>query len=173
MLNVPQIARISHKDTADGMQRIVNALNRLSANVGVDSTGVIEAPKQIAALSVVGGQGVMNVAISDPAALAEKNQLPITYFVEYSTDPAFINPPPVQVAIGAARNAHFAVPENHWYVRAYSQKFGSNPSTPVVFGSPTAVDCTTGTITENQTPQGSGSAPGTNPGSGYGVNLRG
>lgn len=175
MLNVPQIANVQDKNIADALQRIVNHVNKGSILLGLDPAGTFPAPKAPAAISVVGGEGALDIQVIDESVVG--NPLPelLTYWVEYTTDPNFINPPPYQVAVLAARNIHLKVPAAKLYVRIYSQKFGSLPSAPVVFGGTagaTQVDCTTGTISVLQGAQGSGSNPPTRPGGGYGRNPR-
>jgi hypothetical protein len=173
-LNVPQIANIQDKNLADALQKIVNAHNQLLQGIRVDSSGLSPAPKQVAAVSVLGGTGEVDIAITDNSVVGSGVVLPITYWVEYSTDPNFADPPPYQYPVLGARNFRLKVPPLHLYFRVYSQYFGSHPSTPAVFGgaTPTSVNCTTGASPAQQTPQGSGSSPAGRPGTGYGLLAR-
>lgn len=171
MLSVPQIARIQDKNLADAMQRIVDHINRGSKAIRVDPSGLFPAPKQVAGISVAGGAGILDVQLTDNSVINSGDIEPITYWVEYSTDPNFINPPPYQVPLPGARNVRIPVPSGKFYVRGYSQYFGSHPSPPIVFGgaTPAQVDCTTPTTPPAQGSQGSGSNPPGLPGQGYGV----
>lgn len=175
MLNVPQIASMKDKNLADALQRIVDHINLGSRALRFDPQGTFPAPKQVASVNVVGGTGAADIAITDNSIVGSGEVEPIAYWLEYSTDPNFINPPPYQVHLGAARNAHLKVPVAKLYFRVYSQYFGSLPSPPVVFGgtgAATQVDCTAGTIAVLQTAQGSGSNTPTRPGGGYGIKAR-
>ena len=174
MLNVPQIANIQDQNVKDALQKIVDHVNRASVALRFDPSGLYPAPAQVAGLSVLGGTGEADVEITDNSVVGSGTITPITYWVEYSTDPNFADPAPYQVSLGAARNARLKVPAAHLYFRAYSQYQGSHPSTPTVFGGGTAaaVDCTTGASPAMQAAQGSGSSPAGRPGTGYGLNAR-
>lgn len=174
MLSVPQIARIQDKNLADALQKIVDYSNQAVTANKADPTGLYPAPKQIAQLSVLGGQGEADIQITDNSIVGSGTIQPLNYWLEYSTDPNFINPPPYQVSLGAARNARLKVPQQKLYFRAYSQYSGSHPSTPTVHGGTLAapVDCSTGASPPMQAAQGSGSNAASQPGKGYGLLAR-
>lgn len=174
MLSVPQIARIQDKNLADALQKIVDYSNQAVNANKADGNGLYTVPKQIAKLSVLGGQGEADVQITDNSIVGSGTIEPINYWLEYSTDPNFISPGPYQVPLGAARNARITVPQQKLYFRAYSQYSGSHPSTPTVHGGTVAapVDCSTGASPPMQAAQGSGSNSPTQPGRGFGLLAR-
>jgi hypothetical protein len=176
-LQLPELDGITAKDQVLGtaIQKIVTAHNALASALGTSSSGVFPAPAQIAQLAVTSNTaGLFNIAITDNSILSQKIPVPIQYFVEYSTDPNFANPPAIVVPLGPSRNKEDLFLGNRTlYFRANSQYFGSNPSPYTVHGGATPVAVVGGgAAAAGQPPQGSGSNPPGLPGGGFGTNPR-
>jgi hypothetical protein len=167
MLKIGQLAQIKSESpyTYEALTQIVNAVNSLGRATGVDPTGAITPPVPIGGLSVTAADGIFDLAITDNSALYRG----IFYFAESDSTPAFANPR--VYFLGSSRNLRLALGNQTLYWRAYSQYMGSDPSEPVAFGAPpTAV--TGGGATagpQMQASSGSGTASGTEGGSGFGV----
>jgi hypothetical protein len=166
MLTIPQLADIKGRDARlyEALRRIVDAVNGLHRAVGVDTSGMVQAPPAIGAISVKAADGIFDVAITDNSP--NPTQRGIWYFAEYDTSPAFLAPK--IVFLGPSRNLRIALGNRTFYWRAYSQYFNSPASQPVAFGSPpTAVVGGGAAGPAPQPSQGSGTG-GTSGGSGFG-----
>jgi hypothetical protein len=166
MLKIGQLARIKSESpyTYEALTQIVNAVNSLGRATGVDPSGTIDPPAPIGRLSVTAADGIFDLAITDNSSVHRG----IFYFAESDTTPAF-SQPRVHF-MGSSRNLRVALGNQTLYWRAYSQYLGSDPSAPVTFGSP-ATPVTGGGAAAGpplQPSQGSGTAPGTEGGSGFG-----
>jgi hypothetical protein len=175
--SLPELETITSKDQVLGeaLKKIVSAHNSLAQSLGSSSNGVFPAPAQIGAVSVTSnGAGLFNVAITDQSLLSIKTPVPISYFVEYSTDPNFANPPAIVVPMGPSRNKEDLFLGNRTlYFRVNSQYLNSNPSPYTYHGGSTPIAVVGGgAATTGQPPQGSGSHPPGLPGGGYGSNPR-
>jgi len=166
MLTIPQLADIKGRDARlyEALRRIVDAVNGLHRAVGVDTSGMVQAPPVIGAISVKAADGIFDIAITDTSP--DPAQRGIWYFAEYDTSPAF--PAPKVVFLGPSRNLRIALGNRTFYWRAYSQYFNSAASQPVAFGSPPADVVGGGAAGPTPQPsQGSGTG-GTSGGSGFG-----
>jgi hypothetical protein len=174
-LQLPELDAITAKDQVlgDAISKIVRAHNSLATSLGASSSGVYPAPAQISQLIVTSnGAGLFNAAITDNHLLSQKVPVPINYFVEYSTDRNFANPPAIVVPLGPSRNKEDLFLGNRTlYFRANSSFFVSNPS-PYTYhgGAKPAAVIGGGAAANPQPPQGSGSNPPGLPGGGFGTN---
>ena len=166
MLKIGQLARLKGESpyVYEAITQLVNAVNSLGRAVGVDPAGSIDAPAPIGSLSVTAADGIFDLAITDNSAVHRG----IFYFAESDTSPAFSAP--VVHFLGSARNLRLALGNQTLYWRAYSQYLGSEPSRPVAFGAPPVAVTGGGAATgpSLQASQGSGTAPGSAGGSGFG-----
>src|SRR5712672_3187717 len=144
MLKIGQLAQIKGESpyVYEALTQIVNAVNSLGRATGVDPSGTIDPPAPIGSLNVTAADGIFDLAITDNSAVNRG----IFYFAEADVTPGFNRP------------------------RVYSQYLGSDPSEPVTFGTPATAVPGGGTVTgpQLQPSTGSGTAPGTAGGSGFG-----
>ncbi len=169
MLQLPQLKHVESGDPQlySALKSVVDAVNNLGRGTGVDPAGAIAPPSAPSAISVKGGDGIFDIAITDNAPLYRG----ISYFVESDTSAAFTQPH--VYALGPSRNTRLALGNLSLYWRAYSQYPGSDPSTPTNFGTPPNAVTGGGVAGPAQQPSsGSGTAPGTGQhgGSGFGRN---
>lgn len=155
-------------------ERIETAVNQGAAAVGVDPTGIADAPPPIQSLSVKqSNDGHFHIAITDNGAI----QRNIQYFAEYDTSQNFTQPHVIYM--GPARtHLPFSLPAQDdngnpqtFYFRAYSQYPGSKPGKKVNFGGTTPTGVTpAGTTKLTLLPStGSGTASGTGTQGGQGL----
>ena len=166
MLKIGQLAQIKGESpyVYEALVQLVNAVNALGRATGVDPAGVIAAPAPIGSLSVAAADGIFDLAITDSSAVHRG----IFYFAESDTTPAFSAPR--VYFLGSSRNLRVALGNQTLYWRAYSQYLGSEPSAPVAFGTPPTAVSGGGAAAGPawQASQGSGTAPGSAGGSGFG-----
>jgi hypothetical protein len=170
MLQLPQLKHVESADPQlySALKTVVEAVNNLGRGTGVDPAGAIAAPSAPAAISVKGGDGIFDIAITDNSPLVRG----INYFVESDSSAAFTQPH--VYALGPSRNTRLALGNLTLYWRAYSQYPGSDPSGATTFGSPPTAVTGGGVAGPAQQPSlGSGTAPGTGQhgGSGFGKSL--
>jgi hypothetical protein len=132
VLTVSQLAPLKDRDPYlyETLSKIVSAVNATSQHAGVDPSTPAPPPAPIASLQVQAANGWFDLAITDPAAAAPG----LFYFAESDTTPAF-SAPRVHF-LGASRNLYLQLGNQTLYWRAYSQYIGSQPSSPVTFGTP-------------------------------------
>src|SRR6267154_1254729 len=166
MLKIGQLAQIKSDSpyVYEALTQLVNGVNSLGRATGVDPSGTIAAPSPIGSLNVTAADGIFDLAITDNSTLNRG----IFYFAESDTTPAFHQP--YVHFLGSSRNLRLALGNQTLYWRAYSQYLGSDPSEPVTFGTPATAVTGGGTATgpQLQPSTGSGTAPGTAGGSGFG-----
>jgi hypothetical protein len=166
MLKIGQLAQIKSDwpYVYEALTQIVNAVNSVGRAAGVDPSGTIDPPAPIGSLRVTSADGIFDLAITDNSSVHRG----IFYFAESDVTPAF-SQPRVHF-LGSSRNLRVALGNQTLYWRAYSQYLGSDPSEPVTFGSPATAVTGGGTATgpQLQPSTGSGTAPGTAGGSGFG-----
>ena len=165
MLKIGQLAQIKGESpfVYEALLQLVNAVNAVGRGTGVDPSGPISSPAPIAALNVTAADGIFDLAITDNSSVHRG----VFYFAESDTTPAFARP--YVHFLGSARNFRIALGNQTLYWRAYSQYLGSDPSAPVTFGTPpTGVIGGGNNGPARQPAQGSGTAPGTAGGSGFG-----
>ncbi len=166
MLKIGQLAQIKAESpyVYEALTQLVNAVNAVGRATGVDPSGPINPPATIGSLSVTAAGGIFDLSITDNSAVHRG----IFYFAESDTTPAFLRP--YVHFLGSSRNYRIALGNQTLYWRAYSQYLGSDPSAPVTFGTPPTAVTGGGTSTGPalQLSNGSGTAPGTAGGSGFG-----
>ncbi len=158
MLNIAQLAPLKNGDPYlyESLINIVTAINRLSIKAGVDPLAAVAPPTPIASLAVQAANGWFDLAITDNAPA----RAGLFYFAESDTTPAFASPR--VYFLGATRNLYVQLGNQTLYWRAFSQYIGSNPSTPVSFGTPPSAVVGGGTTGPAPLPsRGSGTASGT------------
>jgi hypothetical protein len=166
MLKIGQLAQIKSDSpyTYEALTQLVNAVNSLGRATGVDPSGSITAPAPIGSLTVTAADGIFDLAIVDNSTVNRG----IFYFAESDTTPAFSRP--YVHFLGSSRNLRIAMGNQTLYWRAYSQYLGSDPSEPIAFGTPPTAVVGGGTAAGPalQASSGSGTATGTEGGSGFG-----
>lgn len=116
--------------------RVFTSINQVAQNAGVAAVGNTQTPAAPNSIAVKTAGELVHVAITDNSALDKGTH----YFTEMDTDPSF--PQPMVHYHGPSRTGPpFQLPTNDdtgslhsWYFRTYSQKPGSLPSAPVVYG---------------------------------------
>jgi hypothetical protein len=165
MLKIGQLAQIKSESpyVYEALTQLVNAVNAVGRATGVDPSGSISAPAPIGNLSVSAADGIFDLTITDNSSVHRG----IFYFAESDTTPAFARP--YVYFLGSSRSYRIALGNQTLYWRAYSQYLGSDPSAPVTFGTPPIAVTGGGNAGPALQPsQGSGTAPGTAGGSGFG-----
>ncbi len=164
MLKIGQLAQIKGDSpyVYEALTQIVNAVNSLGRATGVDPSGTIDPPAPIGSLTVTAADGIFDLAITDNSAVNRG----IFYFAESDVTPGF-NRPRVYF-LGSSRSLRIMLGNQMLYWRAYSQYLGSDPSEPITFGTPATEVIGGGTAIGPQPSTGSGTAPGTAGGSGFG-----
>jgi hypothetical protein len=166
MLKIGQLAQIKSDSpyVYEALTQLVNGVNSVGLAMGVDPSGTLHTPARIGNLNVVAAGGIFDLAITDHSAVRRG----IFYFAESDTTPAFSRP--YVHFLGSSRNLRVSLGNQTLYWRAYSQYLGSNPSDPVTFGTPATAVIGGGTFAGPalQASQGSGTASGTEGGSGFG-----
>ena len=166
MLKIGQIAQIKSESpyTYEALTQIVNGVNSVGRATGVDPSGPIAPPVPIGSLSVIAADGIFDVAITDNSTVNRG----IFYFAESDTTPAFSQP--YVHFLGSSRNLRLSLGNQTLYWRAYSQYLGSETSAPVTFGTPATAVAGGGTAAgpSLQPSSGSGTASGSEGGSGFG-----
>ncbi len=167
MLKIGQLAQIKSDSpyVYEALTQLVNGVNAVGRATGIDPSGAIAAPSSIGSLNVTAADGIFDLAITDNSMLNRG----IFYFAESDTTPAF-NQPYVHF-MGSSRNLRVALGNQTLYWRAYSQYLGSETSNPVTFGTPPTAVVGGGTAAGPalQTSCGSGTASGSEGGSGFGL----
>ena len=169
MLTIAQLAPLKDRDPYlyETLTRIVSAVNATSQRAGVDPSAPAAAPSPIASISVQAANGWFDLSIADPSDARPG----LFYFAESDTTPAFSAPR--VYFLGASRNLYVQLGNQSLYWRAFSQYIGSQPSTPVTFGSPpTAITGGGASGPAPQPSQGSGAQPNNivRGGNGFGAN---
>lgn len=177
MHRVKNLDAITARDPyiGEALKDLAQAVNNMGQRVGTDPNGIFPTPQEISSISVVAANGVFDIQIVDDHLRSVGLPVPITYFAEYSTDKNFINPPPIVVNMGPSRNKVIFLGSQTLFWRGYSQYFGSKPSPPVVFGGSKPIGVVGGGAIAPPAPQksqGSGSGTPSNPGAGFGKQLK-
>lgn len=136
------LAELYQKDSVQAafIQKIINAVNKLGANLGANPVGNVAPPPSIDNVNVQTSGEMMQVTLNHNHPVGKA----VNYFVEVDTNSNFTQP--YVQHLGASRSSlPFNLPtkdskgNNHaYYVRAYSQYPGSAPSKHTVFGGPLA-----------------------------------
>ncbi len=166
MLKIGQLAQIKSDSpyVYEVLTQLVNGVNAVGRATGVDPSGSIAAPSPIGSLNVTAADGIFDLAITDNSTLNRG----IFYFAESDTTPAFAQP--YVHFLGSSRNLRISMGNQTLYWRAYSQYLGSETSEPVTFGTPPTAVTGGGTAAGPalQPSSGSGTASGSEGGSGFG-----
>lgn len=126
---------------SEGLRKIQEGVNGLGQNIATDPTNTVPPPPAIQQLMVkTNGTGLVHATISDNNAI----QKHLNYFIEYSNEPAFLQPHVVH--LGASRTmSPMTLPgmddngkPQSFYFRAYSSYLGGNAGPKV--SSSTAVN---------------------------------
>ncbi len=170
MLKIGQLAQIKSDSpyVYEALTQIISGVNSLGLAAGIDPSGGLAAPPPIGSVNVVAADGIFDIAITENSAVRRG----IYYFVESDTTPSFSRP--YVHFLGSSRNLRVAMGNQTLYWRGYSQYLGSEPSKPVAFGTPATAVSGGGTATGPalQASQGSGTASGTEGGSGFGQTIQ-
>jgi len=167
MLKIGQLAQIKSDSpyVYEALTQLVNGVNAVGRATGIDPSGTIAAPSPIGSLNVAAADGIFDLAITDNSTVNRG----IFYFAESDTTPAFHQP--YVHFLGSSRNLRLALGNQTLYWRAYSQYLGSETSQPVAFGNPPTAVTGGGAATgpSLQPSSGSGTASGSEGGSGFGL----
>jgi len=166
MLTIGQLAQIKSDSpyVFEALTQLVNGVNAVGRATGVDPSGSIAVPSPIGGLNVIAANGIFDLAITDNSMLNRG----IFYFAESDVTPAFSNP--YVHFMGSSRNLRVMLGNLTLYWRAYSQYLGSETSKPVVFGTPPTAVVGGGSVgPARQASMGSGTASGSEGGSGFGL----
>jgi hypothetical protein len=114
---------------------IIPAIKTVARNAAVSTTGEIDAPSRPGQVNVKVAGEIAHVTIDDPQVLQRGAQ----YHVEIANNPQFSQPHVEH--LGSSRGRFITLPTNGddgaqhtWYVRAYSQYQGSQPSAYTNYG---------------------------------------
>src|SRR4029077_6994377 len=167
MLKIGQLAQINSDSpyVYEALTQLVNGVNAVGRAAGVDPSGSIAAPSPIGGLNVTAADGIFDLAITDNSTVNRG----IFYFAESDTTPAFRKP--YVHFLGSSRNLRVALGNQTLYLRASSKFPGSETSEPVAFGTPPTAVTGGGTAAgpSLQPSSGSGTASGSEGGSGFGL----
>lgn len=153
---------------AEALDDVVKALNSAASQVVASPQGVTSPPADISQLTVTAADGIFDAAIKDGSSVNRG----INYFLEYSPDIGFTTP--TVIDLGASRNWRRFMGNLTLYWRAYSSYPTSASSSPVYFGTPTAVvgGGAAGPTPNPSSGSGTGSDDGQDGGSGFGSEPR-
>jgi hypothetical protein len=117
------------------LRKYQQALNTLGQNAAAAPIGELSAPSKPAAVNVKVAGEIAHVTVNDPEPLQRGAQ----YHVEVANNPQFSQPHVEH--LGSSRGRFLTLPTNGddgaqhtWYVRAYSQYQGSQPSAYTNYG---------------------------------------
>lgn len=184
-----QIAQLRMKDplSAEAVQHLVDAVNRLADNTATSPIGELPPPPPVDSISVAGTLG-SNILTAPGEILhfVHTHNVPINrgirYVTEIDTDPSF--PAPHPILDTTSRSGFVHLPANDgsnvphaFYLRTTPQYPGSAPAKPTVFGGlqgPTKILLTGTTRMNLLTSQAAGTAKPGQGGQGLGkVRSRG
>lgn len=139
--------RSQYPELHDALIDIVNSVNNLGTQTNAAPVGVIETPTPHSGLSVLGGGGIMDVAITDNSPQNRGRE----HFFDYSTDgfKTFHTK-----SMGPAKNWRGALGNGTFQVRSYPSYATSAPAEPLYHS--TDVVTTGGAEPPMQAGQGSG-----------------
>jgi len=163
---------------AAALERLELGVNNLGEHLAADPTGTLPEPPPIQSLAVKASNGDVHAVITDNNPI----QRGLHYFVEYSSEPAFLQPHVVHLGVSRSmspiRLPAFDDKGNPqvFYFRAYSQYPGSHPGQKVLFGGTSAASVNPGGTTNMtllpSTGSGTAAPTGQQGGSGFGKVLR-
>lgn len=141
-----ELARLTQQDSFNGalIQRIINAVNNLSKNVGVSTIGKLPPPPPIDSIQVNGtlSNGVLTCPSEHLHWTMTHNQAVqkgVQYITEIANEPNFLQPHVVDHGCSRSGFLHLPTKDNSnnpvtYYIRSYAQYHGSDPQKPTVFG---------------------------------------
>ena len=110
-------------------QNLIDGVNGIAKQLGVDPTGKVSPPPPPEALNVTANNGTVQAVITHNAPMSKQ----IQYHVEMDTNPSF--PQPHVVHLVDSRSLFTSLPHKDgggnnqsWFFRAYAQYPGSDPS---------------------------------------------
>lgn len=128
------------------IQKIITGINTLADNTASSAVGRLAPPPPINAVNVKLSGEMAHITIDHSGTI----QQGVHYFVTVADNPAFAGEHPIHYGTSRTRDP-ITLPALHddgsaqsYYVRAYAQYPGSDPSEPVAYGgpSPTAISPT-------------------------------
>lgn len=151
-LSLRNLSFIKQKDqhTGQALQDIQTAINNMAQQLNAQPVGVMPAPQPHSGLSVKGGAGVLDIAITDntPQFRGKSNFADITNTLTGATH---------TVELGAGRNIRVPVGPGKFRVSSYGAYPTSGPSQAIHHD---VVDTTGATVPAMQAGQGSGTGGG-------------
>ena len=128
------------EDAAKGslIQRILTGVNSLADNLAASAVGRLSPPPPVNRVNVKLSGEYAHVTIDHSGPI----QQGVHYFVGVATNPGFANEHPIHFGTSRTRDPiHLAAKDDAgnpqtWYMRAYAQYPGSDPSEPVPYGGP-------------------------------------
>ena len=169
-----QLARLLRENASVGtlLQKIITGINTVADNTASSAVGRLSPPPPINGVTVKQSGEMLHIQINHSGTI----QQGIHYFSEIATDPSFAQP--LVVHHGTSRTAtpvHLPTYDDSgnkqtYYLRSYAQYPGSNPTTPIMYGSPTAITMNGSTKMTllNSTGSGTAANTGQQPGWGFG-----
>lgn len=158
------LTRLVQRDPELGtlLQKVINGVNTLADNTASSAVGRLSPPPPINAVNVRMAGEYAHVTLDHSGDI----QQGVHYFVEAANNENFIGAHPIHFGTSRTRDPiHLAAKDGSgaaqkWYLRAYAQYPGSDPSEPVPYGgtSPTAITPTGTTQLTWQPSTGSGTA---------------
>ena len=152
-------------EVADEFSKFELAFNTVNQQINANPMGPVAAPSQISAIAVTPkGGGVHQVTIQDNSPVSRG----ISYFAEYSQDPAFGTF--TTVPMGPSRQIDVPAGTGNIFWRAYSSYPTSSPSDAVYHGVAVNSGGATASAAAGIAGTGSGTEPSTQPkgGAGFG-----
>jgi len=148
-LNSQRMSQIKQKysEVYEALRDHEAAINHLGMQTNASPVGLTPAPGSHAAISVKGGAGLYDVAITDNADAYRGKE----HFLEYSQDPSFSSPHVIH--LGASKNWRGSLGVGPYHFRSRSQYATSAPS-DYIYHPP--VDALAGSEPQMQAGQGGG-----------------
>ena len=154
------------------IQKLIDSVNTLADNMASSAVGRLAPPPPINGLTVKVAGEYAHVTINHAGSI----QQGIHYFVEAANNPAFAGAWPIHFGTSRTRDPiHLAAKDDGgnpqpWYLRAYAQYPGSDPTPATNYGGPepTAITTTGSTNLSWNPSTGSGTAANTGAQSAWG-----
>jgi hypothetical protein len=110
------------------IEQTIEGINGMANHLGIDPNGKVAPPAPLQNFQISAGDGQVHAVLTDNSPIKKNAQ----YFVEYSTEPAFLQP--YVEHLGASRQRIITLPAlkgdgvtaHTFYFRAYSQYYGSD-----------------------------------------------
>ena len=162
------LTKWTQEDAAKGtlVQKLINGVNTLAANLGASAVGRIPSPPPINGLNVTVGGEYAHITINHDAPIQQGHN----YFVEVATNPNFIGAHPIDYGTSRTRDPIHLAPMDSdgnpqsWYARGFGQYQGGDPSKPVNYGGPEPTPIVTAGTTQLTWNPSTGSGTASNTG---------